>query len=847
MKLALETLQQEKEDLQQKLRASQKEVLRLELRDEDEIKAMEANQNVLLRRENDELRKIALAALRQNPQAQRKRTSSNKMQRTSLGLSEAQESKWLQPPVKSKAKLDQVAMDDLEMEQLPADSLFKAAVCAPAGHAGGSHGLRRIRSQSDSCIATFEAHRGQIYKRKIAEAGRGEAGPQVLASPCGSAKAKVTSATPSVVRLKPSGKANRYAPDPGSCRSSESRSTWRGPNLPSELNDTPGKLETRWATASVYTAAAVNADSNGWGATATAAEAVATKWREKEVGLPDDSSPQNATIQPLIDDVKVANMNERAANGAFVLEPGQQVPELQCVDEIESVATASSESLAKEDNELREFFTCGAFASGSRLDHCCPVYRLIDDGSMSGLGDAVPLYRHTISDCLLLGFPVSLLAPQTSLEDIRLFFCRGPLPVMRRFGQGALGCMEILLELFGDADSIGGKQKGEFYVLSEGPGYGNCESSGSTGSLCYLPILVARQYSRSCTAPSCERVDKRRTQARCFIKLPDIAQFAGFAFDTVETRLKAEMYHSDQQGKAVRLLANFLSSIGRVQEAVQHWQQALKEDEARLGSSHLQTAQSAAALASCFDDLGRAEEAEVFHSKALDALAKSFGRSSCEATACELALAACRFVQGKSKLHGMLPATQSGVLCLQGAAAQAVAVIFGQAVGDEKDAAEAEPLYRQALCILRRALGPNHPDTLHCLNNLALCLAEQDKLSQAEQLLRRTVAGMEVVLAPTHPRPIQALSNLACCLAEQGQTGEAESCHRRAFENCKRRLGWQHPETSACAQSLAHFLASCGRCTEAALLELQADQLGRRRCTSSFPHQVHQASKMFAD
>eukprot|EP00913_Durusdinium_trenchii_P006736 g6332.t1 len=133
-----------KEDLQQKLRASQKEVLRLELRDEDEIKAMEANQNVLLRRENDELRKIALAALRQNPQAQRKRTSSNKMQRTSLGLSEAQ------------AKLDQVAMDDLEMEQLPADSLFKAAVCAPAGHAGGSHGLRRIRSQSDSCIATFE-------------------------------------------------------------------------------------------------------------------------------------------------------------------------------------------------------------------------------------------------------------------------------------------------------------------------------------------------------------------------------------------------------------------------------------------------------------------------------------------------------------------------------------------------------------------------------------------------------------------------------------------------------------------------------------------------------------------
>ena len=33
--------------------------------------------------------------------------------------------------------------------------------------------------------------------------------------------------------------------------------------------------------------------------------------------------------------------------------------------------------------------------------------------------------------------------------------------------------------------------------------------------------------------------------------------------------------------------------------------------------------------------------------------------------------------------------------------------------------AEAEPLYRRALAIREKALGPEHPDTAHGLNNLA--------------------------------------------------------------------------------------------------------------------------------
>ncbi len=38
---------------------------------------------------------------------------------------------------------------------------------------------------------------------------------------------------------------------------------------------------------------------------------------------------------------------------------------------------------------------------------------------------------------------------------------------------------------------------------------------------------------------------------------------------------------------------------------------------------------------------------------------------------------------------------------------------------------EAEPLYRRALAVREKALGPQHPDTAGSINNLALLLKSQ--------------------------------------------------------------------------------------------------------------------------
>ncbi len=54
---------------------------------------------------------------------------------------------------------------------------------------------------------------------------------------------------------------------------------------------------------------------------------------------------------------------------------------------------------------------------------------------------------------------------------------------------------------------------------------------------------------------------------------------------------------------------------------------------------------------------------------------------------------------------------------------------------------EAEPLWKSELAICEQALGPEHPDTLSAINNLALLYVAQGKYEQAEPLYQRALVG----------------------------------------------------------------------------------------------------------
>ena len=62
------------------------------------------------------------------------------------------------------------------------------------------------------------------------------------------------------------------------------------------------------------------------------------------------------------------------------------------------------------------------------------------------------------------------------------------------------------------------------------------------------------------------------------------------------------------------------------------------------------------------------------------------------------------------------------------------------------------PLYAEALQTQREVLGPDHPDTLLCMNNMAvLCYRKRDLLT-AKTLMREAASGRKRVLV-SHLQP----------------------------------------------------------------------------------------------
>ena len=94
--------------------------------------------------------------------------------------------------------------------------------------------------------------------------------------------------------------------------------------------------------------------------------------------------------------------------------------------------------------------------------------------------------------------------------------------------------------------------------------------------------------------------------------------------------------------------------------------------------------------------------------------------------------------------------------------------------------AEAEPLYKRALAIWEKSLGPDHPQVALGLNNLALLYVDQGKYAEAEPLCKRALAIDEKALGPDHPDVAIDLNSLAKLYRATDREAEAEKLEKRA-------------------------------------------------------------------
>jgi tetratricopeptide (TPR) repeat protein/tRNA A-37 threonylcarbamoyl transferase component Bud32 len=122
---------------------------------------------------------------------------------------------------------------------------------------------------------------------------------------------------------------------------------------------------------------------------------------------------------------------------------------------------------------------------------------------------------------------------------------------------------------------------------------------------------------------------------------------------------------------------------------------------------------------------------------------------------------------------------------------------------DKGDYSAAEPLYQRALAGYEKSLGPDHPHTLTSVNNLAKLLSDKGDTAVAEQLLQRALSGSEKSLGPDHPETLTSVDNLADLYHDTKNYTEAESLYQRALVGREKLLGPDHPDTLASLNNLA--------------------------------------------
>ena len=126
---------------------------------------------------------------------------------------------------------------------------------------------------------------------------------------------------------------------------------------------------------------------------------------------------------------------------------------------------------------------------------------------------------------------------------------------------------------------------------------------------------------------------------------------------------------------------------------------------------------------------------------------------------------------------------------------------------------EARTLNERALEIRRRVLGPEHPDTLASMSISAIILNGQGKSDEARRLFEQTLEIRRRVLGPEHRDTLSSMHNWAIM---QGTLDEAVTLNEQILEVRRRVLGPEHPDTLRSMNNLAIRLREQGKFDQAA-------------------------------
>ncbi|CVL07330.1 uncharacterized protein FMAN_15396 [Fusarium mangiferae] len=224
--------------------------------------------------------------------------------------------------------------------------------------------------------------------------------------------------------------------------------------------------------------------------------------------------------------------------------------------------------------------------------------------------------------------------------------------------------------------------------------------------------------------------------------------------------------------KTVQNIGNLYKVQGKLREAEKMYDRALKGHEATLGPDHTSTLEIANNLGTVYADQSKLREAERTFSRALQIYETTPGPDSGNT----LILDICNNLGCLYRIQGELQ--------------------------------KAEMMYNRALEGYKNRLGHQHTWTLRTVNNLGVLYADQDMLQEAEEKYSQALQGYKTTLGTNHMSTLNVASNLGHVYSKQGKLQEAEEMYNQALAGYEKTLGRHHDSTVEIVEHLGYLHAN---------------------------------------
>ncbi len=143
-------------------------------------------------------------------------------------------------------------------------------------------------------------------------------------------------------------------------------------------------------------------------------------------------------------------------------------------------------------------------------------------------------------------------------------------------------------------------------------------------------------------------------------------------------------------------------------------------------------------------------------------------------------------------------------------------------------------LHKEALERRKATLGPDHADTLESMGSLAVAYQDAGRTALALPLFEETLKRQQATLGPEHPDVLTSMNNLATAYEDAGQLAEAVPLFEETLQRRRATLNADHPHTLISMSNLARAYREAGRLADA--LPLHEETLKRQKATLGPDH-----------